>query len=1745
MSAPDGIREARFITESLSPQAAFDFFSALEEHRQTTVQTQNLVCHFRVATGLWREWEKRGTHAILVEKMKSQHWIDEEDQLTFYRSITLPKDKDGLVIVLVGLNHASDQGSLADFHLVNEARVWKMMEQSFEPWVQRICHRLGLDPTPSEFDRFESVLNELFKVRPLRLIKLSEFFETEIISSSTNFSNLTEVIDCFYQHLPYWDMPPLLHVEKNKKSTDLIKSVESFISHQHFKTPSDQKKAWEKIETAIKDERLELPQTLGGIAPYKSLTEFSNTLHDYIFEADSNAKKRLMQTDIYQLTKVLKSRPKGTKSPTPDKANMLVGSSVDVILQGIWHTWLEVLEQKHDESLSESVASIHVTINAFQHDLNDDPEGGHNGNGLARELLQGCLGGLSDLISGMDLRLPVDLDQAQQAYSAWACSIPVALESELQQVLFKAGRSTPHVLFRVDIEMHTPIQSMSQHFKWSFGSNHPERVRFSSAKNVKDAWPQQEHGQLMLPAFQLPSVVMAALYFAVDEEEANRLVSQALTNLVVVNLVCDIDQTAIDAGLFLSLQNLTNTYRAWLQCFIENGYYQANATCFLALQKNYETVAKKMLDRQLKGADQLLRRFYKAFLLVDEKMVPNDAYLRAAVAWGISPPVMELTDARARFLCDSFPEILAETAIGRDANADFLRLLNLVQIRRPLAGLIVDVQKTLSAAIKSFGLLHYLGGAPSTEKSLAVQTLLRDEEIDDDVAETVCATEESEVVARVLKDYQQLYAVAEDGLRILAVHVEDLATILSGVEQFLRTYLKMSPAHWPAFQCCVVVYSTSSSPMAVENKLVAWRDYMTTAFREKGRSLVLSVGHHFAPDCEKIKALLLQEIRLYDVAFLMRFLTGGLVGEAESALPFNYDLSNISKFPICEYPRPIQRGDALRRQSLLSNRRLRIQTLHADLSARLRYPQNPDSEHLIFGQVDYQPWHSVVEALHKKAQWVACIDPFIDKRLLGRHETNGVRKIVGFMSGLGAYGELNLSISTEQDTLTQLSSLVRGQLKGLLPFQQEADFETMAVKIVKEAEEIIGLSSLRAVVGNGEKIREVVGFAAIHRVLEKTPAAAMTQLLPIDSVQHWFSGGDVTHRPDLLQLSLVLREDDVPLIHARVIECKFAQKNDSHLQKAREQVHDGLRQLTMLFAPNIPDIPRISFDRRYWWAQLQRAITSRSVVDLSEQDRRKLDSALEQLAEGYYEIRWQAAIFTFWTDEAGPIPVVTPIKLPEGVVSPMLMVPEDFSIMHVTIGYQGVTTLFGYQNDELALGGSVIRLRPVDSSCVNPKVEVINVAPDPVPMLLPAISIVSVEKIDLPLAISVVARTICQQEQMTNISLIAEMAIQTSATDSVLSLTVPAQILIGKKSNGEPVFWHYGHPKLSNRHMLIFGGTGSGKTYGIQCLLAEMARQKLHSLIVDYTDGFLPSQVEPPFQQAVKLKNNYIYSEKLPLNPFQAQQRIVDPSLPVFIEKPFDVATRVASIFNSVYESMGDQQTSALIRVVEQGIIDNPKFSMDDIPQLLRVEGGQSSESLASKLDPFIRSEPFRSGIDSSWESMLTSTHHWVNVLQLTTLARDIQKLVTEFVLWNLYDYACSTGNKNRPIPIVLDEIQNLDHRSNSPIDKMIREGRKFGLSLILATQTTSNFDQEQRDRLFQAGHKLFFKPATTEISSFATILSTATSISKADWSERLSKLEKGQCWSLGSVVTSNGMLKEAAVLVSITSLEQRGFHNE
>lgn len=366
------------------------------------------------------------------------------------------------------------------------------------------------------------------------------------------------------------------------------------------------------------------------------------------------------------------------------------------------------------------------------------------------------------------------------------------------------------------------------------------------------------------------------------------------------------------------------------------------------------------------------------------------------------------------------------------------------------------------------------------------------------------------------------------------------------------------------------------------------------------------------------------------------------------------------------------------------------------------------------------------------------------------------------------------------------------------------------------------------------------------------------------------------------------------------------------------------------------------------------------------------------------------------------------------------------------------------------------------------------------------------------------------------------------------------RILIGHSPKSqEAIYWEYGHKDLANRHLIIFGNSGQGKTYCIQGLLMELAKYSINSMVVDYTNGFLPEHLEPEFIGSVKPKTDLIADKPLKLNPFKKQKNIVAGT--ELTDKAYDVATRIASVFKSVYSSIGDQQLPTLIRVIEEGLETyGGQYSFEHMLQALE-DYDQTGIKLANKLLPLVKANIFAFDDTNGWNDIYQSKDSVCRLIQMARLSRDVWLAAVEFILWDLYSYACLHGDKNSPLPIVLDEVQNLDHRLESPLGKMLTEGRKYGISLILATQTMSNLGKDEQDRLFQASHKLFFAPAMTEVQTYAKLLEQAVPGSdKKYWLSELSKLKKGECISVGMHANSSGVLVQSAKHLKVAQLTTR-----
>lgn len=399
-------------------------------------------------------------------------------------------------------------------------------------------------------------------------------------------------------------------------------------------------------------------------------------------------------------------------------------------------------------------------------------------------------------------------------------------------------------------------------------------------------------------------------------------------------------------------------------------------------------------------------------------------------------------------------------------------------------------------------------------------------------------------------------------------------------------------------------------------------------------------------------------------------------------------------------------------------------------------------------------------------------------------------------------------------------------------------------------------------------------------------------------------------------------------------------------------------------------------------------------------------------------------------------------------------------------------------------------------------------------------------------------KTKSQDEEVLEQKIDSEIGVATKEAKSLSDV----RILLGTVEHSEKeIFWEYGHNELANRHLLISGKSGQGKTYFMQCLLLEKSKQEISSLIVDYTEGFLPNQLEAEFVDALgdRFKQRVVYTEKLPINPFTRNTRFIGSiEIP---ETNIDIAERIKSVFAAVYPTLGIQQLSMIYDRILVGLERyEVHMSLNHLKDLLEEEGSSTALKALSQLRPLIDRNPFTNSSSINWKDHIESKGD-VFVIQLTGFPRDVQLIITEFLLWDLWNYSIREGNKNMPMPVILDEAQNLDHKDESPSARVLTEGRKFGWSAWFATQfLKAQMGSDELARLQNATQKIYFAQSDEDVSYIANTLVNEDG-DKKYWENKLLNLRKGQCIVQGPQLDSKGNLsKPRNVVVNITPLTKR-----
>ncbi len=1764
-------KEIRIFTASFHPEVLLETFELLEKYIFNNNSNKKVQAIYKVSHGLWKSWQGKYNQNTL-DRFTGNHWVDLENKLTFYRNMKISANNDLMLTILCGIEKSADQGGLKDFHIVDEETIWQReMNKDLSGWINRFLDSLHIYHKKSA--SINNFFKELYKTVLRDLNDLSIFLNNTYEENKHNkiFENSDDVLDYLYRSLPRWGIPPIISSKYPDRLAKSIKPAFEFINYQRYMDRSKVKSDREKLETFINKNKntFFLPSSVSKKALYSDTDDYFQSLASFINNGDEGEKAKLLQVNILPLLNDILKTTRKKNSVKKETVRTVKGNVFKAFLDSIWEASLQFSQDRGYEDLRETVEDIRIKVDSYKHNLESEDEKDHCE--LADELLKCCIGGINETFENLHITLryndnnvPVERDIKLSFNSDWDNVPTKPTNTGTSRIEFEVG-----FFAKNDGNDGNSQKLKAYKFKWLLKDSSEELTLFRySGELLRQLDAQKNH--TYLPCFHLPT--FNELFLANDSDEAGRLFNMGYSGFRIKDMLKKNGSKAVipdDKDLKGRIHNLNLEYKKLFHTILKTGYFNTminNSGYMSDVINRYRELfeyIKSNLNNLKDMQKDILALLYKAYMFIPDDFNVHEKYLPLGVTSLLHPSILEIIQARESFLKASFAQLISVSISSGNIKSGKKKFGNLVKrcgIRSSIPGLITDRNGKITSRTLSYGHIQCIGRPGKDSPSLASQSLLKESDEYEEITDMEMFSQdgESDIYLRLLKDYVELYPYGKDGIEVGIVNIKKIQSVICGIDGFLSEVLKERKEEDPPYHLSLTLLSENTGIQSVKRWINAWKQRWQND-ESKYENCRISIKYR-SGEIAKLIEKLGSEKRHYDIVFAERFLDDTEVNKLEIVDKFCYSLSseNYLKFPLVEFPFPEKHSNTgvYKRERVVSNRRFQIPTIHSEITARLKEFGSDNSHFIVIAESEYkEDCRKTIDNIHALSNWVVCMDSSIDSRLIKETSGSNTREIIGYSSGVGAQGELNYTVSSDFRSLSDVKIRLKNKLKELFGWTDDEELNYISGNVLKQAVNLAGMSIIRATGIDNPKLRDLIAYSIVRKYLVENDKSLCNEIIVLDSFLHWFENSELTYRPDLLHIKASLKGNRIH-VEATILECKLAQANQEHITKAKAQVESGLKLFVNRFMPAIKNKTRDDFyDARYWWAQLERIIAVNGKVS---GDSKTVYEALEAMTEGDYSICWKGALVTFWTDAEGHHINREKISIPIG---------GEYKQVHVT------HIQLGNSNTKEICKGNFDSLKydfTEENLCFPPKIsesealaeEISDFTDDESDNSFTDYQLEDEEKLDEAEEISPSLHT-SETEKGTDAETediedkendyISEGSSVSDEPEIVVTggeapvITdyiegIPSRIFLGTTNKQQPVYWEYGHRQLTNRHLLILGKSGTGKTYAIQTILAEFAKHKQNSVIVDYTQGFTHNQLEDIFLKVAKPHSHFVIQSPLPINPFRKQTIVLDEvnnlSIP---EKPHITAMRVISVLDSVY-ILGEQQIGRLSKIMEEGLeLFGSDYSFSYLLEKLDEQDDKLSQGLSNKLGPFVKTTPFGKEDPESWKKIYSDKTSSNFIIQLTGLPRELYRMITEFILWDFYFYARNYGSKNSPTPLVLDEIQNLSHNKDAPLAGILQEGRKFGISAILATQILSQFKPEEKDRLFQTSHKLFFQPAESEIKEYGKLLERLSPGYSSDyWENQLSALQKGECISVGPGVDNNGNIKKMIQKISVTSFEKR-----
>ncbi len=560
-----------------------------------------------------------------------------------------------------------------------------------------------------------------------------------------------------------------------------------------------------------------------------------------------------------------------------------------------------------------------------------------------------------------------------------------------------------------------------------------------------------------------------------------------------------------------------------------------------------------------------------------------------------------------------------------------------------------------------------------------------------------------------------------------------------------------------------------------------------------------------------------------------------------------------SKFPMVFLPEAISCTHGKERKYRISQGQFLATAHHTQANGIHSNPDNKEGSYETYQTLSLEEKQiELLESVHKQCNWVVCLDKAIDRDMLEKYLTKSGNKIVGFTTGEGSYGELNVTVSAKKVVLNEIKNLLKRRIEEKFShWNQEQLAQASDFCVEKLTPQMDGSRILKALNPYDYEVHSYLAYTLMIQKLGMTQTDDnffMRRLISLDSYLHWFDPSASTTeektRPDFMLIEIPKTaknlDPNAPLeLSLRVIECKMGFLNDDHVDKARIQLENGLNTLISHWDGDKEDIKL-----RYWLNQLYRVLIFLPLqVEDSSPEYGVLCRKIRGIIHGNYELTWSAALYGFWLNLNEEGFQETVLSFTEPVLR------GDDNICEFDYYYCGQLEIqklllppnqrnegFDYvevaeDDGEDELGEEVLEedFDPILDIEIPSKPTAEKMLPPEPQVLVPQ------EPVVLPPEPEILVAIPEEEDDTPVVDTLPEQAGKNTEEVPVPSLE-QVRFLIGEDMKSrQKQYWEFGHKGLTNRHLLINGNSGCGKTYCIQTLLMEAAKQGISSVVFDYT----------------------------------------------------------------------------------------------------------------------------------------------------------------------------------------------------------------------------------------------------------------------------------------------------------------------